>query len=184
MTFAVVAVLLGSLMGNESPVQYHSLLRCDGNHTADIMRVTTKDAVVGSTMKAKIKLRVYDTILKDLKLTLALFTPEGHIVPCIDGFGSCVYDLCSARKNTPKLLGNGTKTGSTGTKTESTLQCPVAPGTYYRTMQFKLSPKLTQHIGNGELLGTMQLESGRKVVACHAHFMVVYRTRPKTKEWY
>ncbi|KAH7934063.1 hypothetical protein HPB49_020992 [Dermacentor silvarum] len=77
MTFAIVAVLLGSLGGggNEGPVQYHPMFRCD-------------NAIVGSTMKAKIKLRVYDAILKDLKLRTALFTPEGHIVPCIDGFGS------------------------------------------------------------------------------------------------
>ncbi|KAH7933386.1 hypothetical protein HPB49_012073 [Dermacentor silvarum] len=90
MTFAIVAVLLGSLGGggNEGPVQYHPMFRCDNNHTAEIARLTTRDAIVGSTMKAKIKLRVYDAILKDLKLRTALFTPEGHIVPCIDGFGS------------------------------------------------------------------------------------------------
>nr|ABB90889.2 immunoglobulin G binding protein B [Rhipicephalus haemaphysaloides haemaphysaloides] len=178
MTFAIVAVLLGSLGGGgESPVQYHPMLRCDTDHTAEIMRVTTKDAVVNSTMKAKIKLRVYDAILKDLKLRLALFTPEGHIVPCIDGFGSCVYDLCKANKNTTLLLGNGTEPNNNA-------QCPVPPGTYYRTLEFKLSSKLTKHIGNGELLGTMQLESGSKVVACHAYFMVLYSTKPKAKEWY
>ncbi|XP_050050175.1 uncharacterized protein [Dermacentor andersoni] len=179
MTFAVVAVLLGSLGGggNEGPVQYHPMLRCDNNHTAEIARLTTKDAIVGSTMKAKIKLRVYDTILKDLKLRTALFTPEGHIVPCIAGFGSCVYDLCKENKKNTKLLGKGTKP-------EITAKCPIPPGTYYRTLEFKLSPELNKHIGNGELLGTMRLESGTKVVACHAHFMVLYPQKPKVKEWY
>ncbi|KAL1472225.1 hypothetical protein MTO96_023131 [Rhipicephalus appendiculatus] len=61
-------------------------------------------------------------------------------------------------------------------------RCP--PGTYYRKLDFKLSPELNKHIGNGELLGTMQLESGNKVVACHAYFMVLYSKRPTAKEWY
>uniref|UniRef100_A0A6G5A485 Putative immunoglobulin g binding protein b n=1 Tax=Rhipicephalus microplus TaxID=6941 RepID=A0A6G5A485_RHIMP len=178
MTFAIVAVLLGSLGGGgETPVQFLPMLRCDNNHTAEIMRVTTKDAVVNSTMKAKIKLRVYDTILKDLKLRLTMFTPEGHIVPCIDGFGSCTHDFCNTNKNTTMLLSNGTEP-------DYGVQCPVRPGTYYRTLDFKLSPKLIKHIGNGELLGTMQLESRRKVVACQAYFMMLYPKRPSAKEWY
>ncbi|KAL3187226.1 hypothetical protein MRX96_025539 [Rhipicephalus microplus] len=147
MTFAIVAVLLGSLGGGgETPVQFLPMLRCDSNHTAEIMRVTTKDAV-------------------------------GHIVPCIDGFGSCTHDFCNTNKNTTMLLGNGTEP-------DYGVQCPVRPGTYYRTLDFKLSPKLIKHIGNGELLGTMQLESRRKVVACHAYYMMLYPKRPTAKEWY
>ncbi|KAH6923995.1 hypothetical protein HPB50_010222 [Hyalomma asiaticum] len=96
------------------------------------MGVVTRDAIIGHQMTAKIQLRVYDTILKDLKIRVALFTTKGTVVPCIDEFGSCVYDVCRAPK---------------GKVTMWTAKCPVKPGTYWHNLVFQVSPKLKKYIG-------------------------------------
>ncbi|KAH7939436.1 hypothetical protein HPB52_012691 [Rhipicephalus sanguineus] len=129
------------------------------NYSAEIMGVVTRDAVVGQQMTAKIKLRVYDTILKELKMRVALFTPQGTVVPCIERFGSCVYDVC---EDVPESK-----------MTMWTTKCPVKPGTYWRNLVFR----------NGNLIAALMLESKGKKLSCQALHLRVFKTRPTTDIW-
>ncbi|XP_075529688.1 uncharacterized protein LOC142563063 [Dermacentor variabilis] len=170
MSFAVSSVLLGYLVTvAHGAVQYHQLIKCSQNYSAEIMGLVTRDAIIGHQMMAKIKLRVYDTILKDLKLRVALFTPRGTVVPCIERFGSCVYDVC---ENVPD-----------DKVTMWTTKCPVQPGTYWRNFVFRVSPKLEKHIGDGNLIAAMMLESKGTKLSCQALHLRVFKTRPTTDIW-
>ncbi|KAL3187227.1 hypothetical protein MRX96_025540 [Rhipicephalus microplus] len=159
MHFAATAVLLAFAADlAQGTVQYHQLIKCSQNYSAEVMGVVTRDAIIGSQMTAKIKLRVYDTILKELKLRVTLFTPEGTVVPCIEHFGSCVYDVCEDVPDDKKTMW--------------TTKCPVKPGTYWRNLIFRVSPKLLKHIGQRQeafVPGTSPLR--------------VYKTRPTTDIW-
>ncbi|XP_037525707.1 uncharacterized protein LOC119402663 [Rhipicephalus sanguineus] len=170
MSFAACAVLLAFAVDvAHGAVQYHQLIKCSQNYSAEIMGVVTRDAVVGQQMTAKIKLRVYDTILKELKMRVALFTPQGTVVPCIERFGSCVYDVC---EDVPESK-----------MTMWTTKCPVKPGTYWRNLVFRVSPKLLKYIGNGNLIAALMLESKGKKLSCQALHLRVFKTRPTTDIW-
>ncbi|XP_077529322.1 uncharacterized protein LOC144141664 [Haemaphysalis longicornis] len=150
-------------------LQFSRIMKCSRNYTSEIMGVLTRDSVVGSYMTVKIKFRVYDTTLRDLKLKTYGFTPYGRKLPCIKHFGSCNYDLC--------------KEGPHDKATMLTAQCPIKPGTYWRNFVFHISPKMRQFIDDGNVIMILQLESGRKTVACGAMHLQLYKAQPDTEQW-
>ncbi|KAH7933864.1 hypothetical protein HPB49_018352 [Dermacentor silvarum] len=124
-----------------------------------LSNVTIKDATISKTMTVRFTVTLTEALGDNPKLHLILRKKSGIKIPCLLGYGSCVYKLCGGTSNAEKFLGQLWNN-----------ECPVPARERQESASARLDPMIQLVIGRAPTTLTVEykVKNGGSTVGCQS----------------